>query len=207
MRACLTSSRKALPNRAYCVREMAASAVFVMLYIGAVEGVDRWLAPKHVMRMTGEQAVIADDVAHSLRHDCHEAVLHPHSEAEMRRHLGPGVLFRGQHVSEVRSVRQGGENRPVADRQLSRFPRQFVSRIGVEVDAALLGAETGAALPVARGGHVIQELAIEIDRATGRCFRVGDRGVAGRGDEPVEDGQFRHNGGIGHHRAEILGGE
>ncbi len=51
------------PNRAYCVREMAASAVFVMLYIGAVEGVDRWLAPKHVMRMTGEQAVIADDVA------------------------------------------------------------------------------------------------------------------------------------------------
>lgn len=44
------------PQRNYCVREMAASAVFVMLYIGAIEGTDRWLAPKHVMRMTEEQS-------------------------------------------------------------------------------------------------------------------------------------------------------
>jgi BsuBI/PstI restriction endonuclease domain/BsuBI/PstI restriction endonuclease HTH domain len=44
------------PQRNYCVREMAASAVFVMLYIGAVEGSDQWLAPKHVMRMTEEQS-------------------------------------------------------------------------------------------------------------------------------------------------------
>jgi hypothetical protein len=44
------------PQRNYCVREMAASAVFVMLYIGAVEGEDKWLAPKHVMRMTEEQS-------------------------------------------------------------------------------------------------------------------------------------------------------
>lgn len=50
-------------NRIYCVREMAASAVFVMLYIGAVEGTDRWLAPKHVMRMTAEQAKIHSDTA------------------------------------------------------------------------------------------------------------------------------------------------
>ncbi|MBV6796057.1 restriction endonuclease [Xanthomonas euvesicatoria pv. euvesicatoria] len=49
------------PNRNYCIREMAASAVFVMLYIGAVEGTDRWLAPKHVMRMTVEQALLSDD--------------------------------------------------------------------------------------------------------------------------------------------------
>jgi BsuBI/PstI restriction endonuclease domain/BsuBI/PstI restriction endonuclease HTH domain len=44
------------PQRNYCVREMAASAVFVMLYIGAIEGRDQWLAPKHVMRMTEEQS-------------------------------------------------------------------------------------------------------------------------------------------------------
>ena len=44
------------PQRNYCVREMAASAVFVMLYIGAVEGAEYWLAPKHVMRMTEEQS-------------------------------------------------------------------------------------------------------------------------------------------------------
>lgn len=49
------------PNRNYCIREMAASAVFVMLYIGAIEGTDRWLAPKHVMRMTVEQALLSDD--------------------------------------------------------------------------------------------------------------------------------------------------
>jgi hypothetical protein len=35
---------------------MAASAVFVMLYIGAIEGSGHWLAPKHVMRMTEEQS-------------------------------------------------------------------------------------------------------------------------------------------------------
>lgn len=35
---------------------MAASAVFVMLYVGAVEGASRWVAPKHVIRMTARQA-------------------------------------------------------------------------------------------------------------------------------------------------------
>ena len=44
------------PNRTYCVRLMAASTVFTMLYIGAVEGSDVFLAPKHVYRMTDEQA-------------------------------------------------------------------------------------------------------------------------------------------------------
>ena len=51
------------PYRNYCVREMAASAVFVMLYIGAVEGTGVWLAPKHVMRMTSKQAGKKDQVA------------------------------------------------------------------------------------------------------------------------------------------------
>jgi hypothetical protein len=44
------------PNRGYCVRELAASTVFVALYIGAVEGSGRFLGPVHVYRMTGEQA-------------------------------------------------------------------------------------------------------------------------------------------------------
>lgn len=43
-------------QRKYCVRELAASTVFAMLYIGAVEGSERYLAPKHVYRMTEEQA-------------------------------------------------------------------------------------------------------------------------------------------------------
>ena len=39
------------PQRGYCTREMAARTVFVMLYVGAVEGSGIWLGPKHVYRM------------------------------------------------------------------------------------------------------------------------------------------------------------
>lgn len=49
------------PNRTYCVRELAASTVFVALYIGAVEGSGRFLGPVHVYRMTGEQAARSDE--------------------------------------------------------------------------------------------------------------------------------------------------
>ena len=49
------------PNRNYCVRELAASTVFSMLYIGAVEGTGRFLGPVHVYRMTEEQAGISGD--------------------------------------------------------------------------------------------------------------------------------------------------
>lgn len=45
------------PNRNYCIRELAASTVFAMIYIGAVEGSGTYLGPVHVYRMTGEQAV------------------------------------------------------------------------------------------------------------------------------------------------------
>ena len=51
------------PNRVYCVRELAASAVFVMLYIGAVEGTERYLGPVHVYRMTEEQAALPEEAA------------------------------------------------------------------------------------------------------------------------------------------------
>ena len=46
----------AMPQRAYVTREMAARAVFVMLYIGAIEGAGIWMAPKHVYRMSNGQA-------------------------------------------------------------------------------------------------------------------------------------------------------
>ena len=49
------------PNQPYVVREMAAKTVFVMLYIGAVEGAERWLRPDQVTRMTDEQAALTDD--------------------------------------------------------------------------------------------------------------------------------------------------
>lgn len=47
---------KGSPRRNYCVREMAARTVFVMLYVGAIEGTDMWMGPKHVVRMGNSQA-------------------------------------------------------------------------------------------------------------------------------------------------------
>lgn len=49
------------PNRVYCTRELAASTVFVMLYIGAVEHSTVRLGPVHVYRMTDAQAVNDSD--------------------------------------------------------------------------------------------------------------------------------------------------
>lgn len=46
-------------NRTYCIRELAASTIFTMLYIGAVVGQDRFLGPVHVYRMTVEQAQLS----------------------------------------------------------------------------------------------------------------------------------------------------
>lgn len=50
-----------LTNRNYVVREMAASTVFVMLYLGAVEGADYYIKPDQVTRMTDEQAAKLTD--------------------------------------------------------------------------------------------------------------------------------------------------
>jgi hypothetical protein len=49
------------PNRTYCTRDLAASTVFTALYIGAVEGMGRYLGPVHVYRMTEEQAAKPSD--------------------------------------------------------------------------------------------------------------------------------------------------
>lgn len=43
-------------NRNYCTREIAAKTVFVMLYIGAIEGTGIWLRPDQVTRMSDAQS-------------------------------------------------------------------------------------------------------------------------------------------------------
>ena len=48
-------------NRNYVTREMAAKTVFVMLYVGAVEGAGCWLRPDQVTRMTDAQAECTSD--------------------------------------------------------------------------------------------------------------------------------------------------
>jgi hypothetical protein len=51
------------PHRNYCTRDLAASTVFVMLYIGAVEGGAQFLGPKHVYAMSDQQSEERDEAA------------------------------------------------------------------------------------------------------------------------------------------------
>lgn len=48
-------------NRNYVTREIAAKTVFVMMYMGAIEGAGCWLRPDQVTRMTNAQAELARD--------------------------------------------------------------------------------------------------------------------------------------------------
>lgn len=50
-----------VPNRTYCIREMAARAVFVMLYGGAIAGAEHYIRPDQITRMTNRQAVRGSD--------------------------------------------------------------------------------------------------------------------------------------------------
>jgi hypothetical protein len=50
-------------QRAHLTREMAAKTIFVLSYVGAVEGTDKWLRPNQVTRMSDRQAARTDDVA------------------------------------------------------------------------------------------------------------------------------------------------
>jgi BsuBI/PstI restriction endonuclease domain/BsuBI/PstI restriction endonuclease HTH domain len=45
-----------IANRNYLTRELSASVIFTAMYIGAIEGADIWLAPKHVYRMSYPQS-------------------------------------------------------------------------------------------------------------------------------------------------------
>lgn len=49
------------PERQYLVREATARTVFVALYVGAIDGADRWIAPRHVVRMSDAQAGQRDE--------------------------------------------------------------------------------------------------------------------------------------------------
>ena len=48
-------------NRNYVTREIAAKTIFVMLYVGAVDGEACWLRPDQVTRMSDVQAAMAGD--------------------------------------------------------------------------------------------------------------------------------------------------
>lgn len=50
-------------NRVWLTRNMAARVVYVMLYIGAIEGEQHSLGPKHVYAMSDRQMARTSDIA------------------------------------------------------------------------------------------------------------------------------------------------
>lgn len=69
-----------VPFRSYCTRDIAGGTVFAMLYVGAVDGSGRYLAPKQVYRMSDEQASLESDAERLA-----------YADASLR----PGFLHRG----------------------------------------------------------------------------------------------------------------
>lgn len=50
-----------IEHRNYVVREMAAKTIFVMFYVGAIEGTDHWLRPDQVTKMSNAQAAMKSE--------------------------------------------------------------------------------------------------------------------------------------------------
>ncbi len=69
-------------SRNYCTREMAATTVFTLLYIGAIEGADRWLSPKQVYQMSDRQAALS---AEQEREDYYSASTKPGFKSRYKR--------------------------------------------------------------------------------------------------------------------------
>jgi hypothetical protein len=57
------------PGRNNLVREMTAKVVFTALYIGAIEGHNRWLAPRHVVRSGDRQSAQRSDDARNYYYE------------------------------------------------------------------------------------------------------------------------------------------
>ena len=59
----LTIFPEGTEQRTYLTREMAAKTVFTALYASAIDGLDRWIRPNQVCRMTDAQTLLLDDGA------------------------------------------------------------------------------------------------------------------------------------------------
>ncbi len=73
-----------MPDRGYLIREMTARTVFTALYIGAVAGADRWLAPRHVVHMSDSLAAQQTDDVRQLVYDVHGGANLPRHHADKR---------------------------------------------------------------------------------------------------------------------------
>lgn len=57
------------PSQGYVTREMAAKTVFVMLYIDAIDGKNRWIRPDQITRMSDSQAELASTEDREIWHE------------------------------------------------------------------------------------------------------------------------------------------
>lgn len=71
-----------IPDRAFLVRDATARTVFTALYVGAVQGAGRWIAPRHVVRMSDAQAEQSDQGA---RDSYYEAMNRPKAPSPLSR--------------------------------------------------------------------------------------------------------------------------
>lgn len=97
------------PHRTYLTRMLAGSTVFVALYIDAVEGSGSFLGPKHVYRMTDEQAYKLD--------------------AQSRKDYAVNVLRGGSHI-DGRRWYQDNTREPIRDETL----REGLVAIGAVIE-------------------------------------------------------------------------
>ena len=174
------------PNRNYVVRGMAAKTVFVMLYVGAVEGAERWVRPNQVTRMTDAQA------SHDAEADRDEWLA-----ASMRseREAIDGRWFAGDTREPIRDetlraglVRTGAVVERKGLPTTSPLPRYALAK-GF---AALFG-------PVLTGDALVSKIgAWQKTNLTGAALArvtILRRGSAGRGGKTLvtfPDGESRH---------------
>jgi hypothetical protein len=62
-----------MPGREFLVRDATARTVFVALYVGAIDGLGRWIAPRHVVRMSDAQAGRRDAAERLAYHEAMSA--------------------------------------------------------------------------------------------------------------------------------------
>jgi hypothetical protein len=72
------------PDRGYLIREMTARAIFTALYVGAVAGAERWLAPRHVVHMSDNLTVKHDDDVRDVVYGVLGGAKLPRANAEKR---------------------------------------------------------------------------------------------------------------------------
>lgn len=62
------------PERDKCIRKATADTIFAALYIGAIQGSGRWLAPVHVYRMSDERLKVTDEESRLTYYKKHQMV-------------------------------------------------------------------------------------------------------------------------------------